>query len=238
MKKLYIKKLKPEQIESIPINADEYPDAIHVFLNEQREDRRRYNTEIKNSTERLDEICNEFDRLISTTDDLAELLQAIIDVKTMIRFYEDFKEPCLAKGINDLKFIAEKGEEKKDLLNLKSPAQQIRRPKLESKITDDKLVEIFSVLVKKKKIQKATQDQWLYWFGRKPTLNHVGKIEWIGSRQSLSDVMGQVCGEKKDRRSIFDAFKHSEIKKEADIPKAQTKDHQNSTVYKAINQLI
>lgn len=75
MKRLYFEKQKPEQIHGCPISGDTYPNAVRLIIDAFENERIQYNQQLKESVNELDEMCNNFDKLISTTNDLPELLK-------------------------------------------------------------------------------------------------------------------------------------------------------------------
>jgi hypothetical protein len=238
MKRLYFEKQKPEQIHGCPISGDTYPNAVRLIIDAFENERIQYNQQLKESVNELDEMCNNFDKLISTTNDLPELLQAILDSKTVLKFYEEFDEPCLKNGIERLTFILNKGEVRKEILNSENVESEIVRPKLNCPLNDEELKSVYKILVTSNKVEKDKEDLWLFWFGRNSSLKKPEKIIWEGYKQDLSNIMQCLCLGNKDRRAIFDAFYHLKVKTEKDLPEPKKLVFMKQPLFERINKYM
>lgn len=140
MRKIHIQRYPPEPDTGEPIKAT--PEAMKRLFEEQSKDIQRCRREAKESSIKLENnICNHFNKLISLTDDLSELEQAIIDAKELYVFYEEFHEAILETGLMRLKSIIKKGEKRVEILK----RNEIRTTKYIIK-NDDTYSKIFSTL--------------------------------------------------------------------------------------------
>lgn len=89
---------------------------IHQLINEQLGEDRRYKKDLIISSYKLNDICNHFDKLISTTQDANQLQQAIIDAGELCKFYEDYNEVIFKNDIERLYSIIEKGKKRTGIL--------------------------------------------------------------------------------------------------------------------------
>ena len=148
-----------------------------------------------------------------------------ITVKGEIYNYESYESKTYEEVVEELDSIIDNIDEKIKLFEMRSLRNDIQNPKisskLESPLSEEKLVEIFRVLINNNLIKETDINLWLYWFNRK-SITQVSTIKWIGRNQGISDIMQQICGScQKD--AIMAAFG---IKK---IPNPQRKKYTENT---------
>ncbi len=115
--------------------------------------------------------------------------------------------------------------------NIKTITDIKLKQKLESPLSDEKLVEVCRLLIELELLGETDVDLWLSWFNRKHIKSN-STIKWEGSKQILSNVIQHICGSSQ-KDAIMAVFG---IKK---VPNPQKRKYmENTTLYDRIESIL